>query len=121
VPQAYRDPALVLTSLGRKPVPCLQSLKPLTASRKFPAEYKLIVARYQQRRRTMARLRRAGLGLCASVCRFAGVTGFSSEPSRNLLVRLGFYGVAILRGARIPPSSLDRVKYFSCYKLQDAK
>ena len=33
-------------------------LKPLTASRKFPAEYKLIVSRYQLRRRTMAGLRR---------------------------------------------------------------
>jgi len=33
-------------------------LKPLTASRKFPAEYKLILSRYQQRRRTMAGLRR---------------------------------------------------------------
>ena len=42
------------------------SLKRLTASRRFPAEYKLIVARYRRRRRTVSRLRRTGLGLRAS-------------------------------------------------------
>lgn len=47
------EPAPSMAEVCRK-----LGLKPQTASRKFPAEYTLIVWRYQQRRRTMAQLRR---------------------------------------------------------------
>lgn len=46
------EPAPSMAEVCRK-----LGLKPLTASRKFPAEYKLIVSRYQRRRRTLAGLR----------------------------------------------------------------
>jgi len=50
---AQHDPAPSMAEVCRK-----LGLKPVTASRRFPAEYKLIVLRYRQRRRTMAGLRR---------------------------------------------------------------
>jgi len=50
---ARLEPAPSMAEVCRK-----LGLKPVTASRRFPAEYKLIVSRYQQRRRAMAGLRR---------------------------------------------------------------
>ena len=47
------EPAPSMAEVCRK-----LGLKPQTASRRFPVEYKLIVSRYQQRRRKMAGLRR---------------------------------------------------------------
>jgi len=84
-PYTRMEPAPSMAEVCRR-----LGLKPLTASRKFPAEYRLIVARYQRHRRTMSRLRRTRLGLRASVRRSAGVTDFSSEPSSNLLIPRGF-------------------------------
>jgi len=53
--QSYtqHEPAPSMAEVCRK-----LDLKPVTASRRFPAEYKLIVLRYRQQRRTMAGLRR---------------------------------------------------------------
>jgi AraC-like DNA-binding protein len=49
------EPAPSMAEVCRK-----LGLKPLTTSRKFPAEYGLIVSTYQQRCRTMPRLRPTG-------------------------------------------------------------
>jgi len=54
-PYTRMEPAPSMAEVCRK-----LGLKRLTASRKFPAEYRLIVSRYQQRRRTMPRLRQTG-------------------------------------------------------------
>jgi AraC-like DNA-binding protein len=54
-PYTRMEPAPSMAEACRK-----LGLKRLTASRKFPAEYQLIVSRYQQRCRTMPRLRQTG-------------------------------------------------------------
>jgi len=54
-PYTRMEPAPSMAEVCRK-----LGLKPLTTSRKFPAEYGLIVSRDQQRSRTMPRLRQTG-------------------------------------------------------------
>ena len=68
-PYTQMEPAPSMAEVHRK-----LRLKVLTACRKFPAEYKLIVWPHQQRRRTMAGLRRLYKGLLPPFRRPAGVT-----------------------------------------------